>query len=343
MLKSSGFEIDRSPEKFGKLLESSAYLEDAATLRARMAEHGYLFFRGLLDKAVLNRLREHIAEELERAGVLDSARRNASEHLPARRGVNLYTVMPWLDRATVHAVAQQQSLIDLFSNLFGERVRALDYSWPRAVGPGRSEATHADWVYMCRGTPRICSTWIPLMDVPLSKGPLMILEGSHFDNKHTRKYLALDADELGLLEGLRLKHGHFVRGGRYSWRPHCVRDDFGTRWLSEDFRLGDAVVFSTRTLHATLENQTDSFRVSIDLRFQPASEPADPRFIGPNPVGHALRPPSLFDAASYIRRTILNAIWPQRGYQVFREPRQVELGGTRDLPAKTRCGTSVPS
>ena len=316
-LKSNGCVLDRAPEKFGRFVNSMPDLEDAATLRARIDKDGYLFFRGLLDKGVLERLRSRIVVELERLDVLDVERRQADDHLPAKAGVNLYGIVPGLDAPTVKAVVHQQPLLDLFGRLFGEKARALDYSWPRVAGPGRSESTHADWVYLCRGTPRIYTTWIPLMDVPLTKGPLMILEGSHNENDHTRKYLTMDADALRPLEEVRFKHGRLIRGGRYSARPHRVQKDFGTRWLSEDFKLGDVVIFSTRGLHATLDNQTDTFRTSIDVRFQPASEPADPRFVGVNPVAHTLRPVTLFDRASDLRQRILTAMWPSRGRKAF--------------------------
>jgi hypothetical protein len=322
LLKSNGFKLDTSAGKFGKLINSAPDLLDAPVLRARMAQDGYLFFRNLLDRSVLDTLREHIAKELEQSGVLDVAPRHAVDHLPAKSGVNLYGVVPGLDGPTVKTVSQQQPLLDLFGRLFGEQARALDYSWPRVAGPGRSEWTHADWVYMCRGTPRMFTTWIPLMDVPLLKGPLMILERSHLDNKHMRKYLTMDADALGPLEGLRLKHGKLTRSGRFSARPDRVCTDFGTRWLSENFKIGDVVVFSTRGLHATLDNQTDAFRASIDVRFQPASDQSDPRFVGSNPPAHSQRPISLFDRASYLRRRISNAVWPQRGYMAFRKPTQ---------------------
>jgi hypothetical protein len=36
-------------------------------------------------------------------------------------------------------------------------------------------------------------------------------------------------------------------------------------------------------VHASLDNQTDRIRLSSDTRYQRASEPADDRWIGPNP------------------------------------------------------------
>jgi len=40
------------------------------------------------------------------------------------------------------------------------------------------------------------------------------------------------------------------------------------------------------TVHASLDNQTNRFRLSSDSRYQLASEPADERWIGAHPAGH---------------------------------------------------------
>jgi hypothetical protein len=42
------------------------------------------------------------------------------------------------------------------------------------------------------------------------------------------------------------------------------------------------------TVHASVDNQLGQFRLSTDSRYQPASKPADERWVGPNPVGHGL-------------------------------------------------------
>jgi len=39
-------------------------------------------------------------------------------------------------------------------------------------------------------------------------------------------------------------------------------------------------------IHASLDNQTNRFRLSSDSRYQLASEPADERWIGDKPPGH---------------------------------------------------------
>ena len=40
------------------------------------------------------------------------------------------------------------------------------------------------------------------------------------------------------------------------------------------------------SLHGSTTNTTDRFRISCDVRFQPASEPMDERWAGRSPGGH---------------------------------------------------------
>ena len=61
----------------------------------------------------------------------------------------------------------------------------------------------------------------------------------------------------------------------------------GGRWLTAEFKTGDAVIFTIHTLHCSLDNQTpDRYRFSSDSRYQLASEPADNRWIGETPPAH---------------------------------------------------------
>ena len=304
------------------LLDSSARLADASALRARLDEDGYLFLRNLVDLELIHEIQELIAAELSRLDVIDPDVDRSVHRLPARKGVDLYAVLDGLSRQRLNAFARQEALLSVFRRIFGEDPKPLDYAWPRAAGPGRCERPHCDWVYMCRGTRRLLSAWIPLMDLPVTSGPLMILENSHIENTHTSAYLNTDVDRLGFFSGARLKHSALARGGRYSERPDKTREDFGTRWLTRDYLMGDIVIFSTRCLHATLDNQTAGFRASIDLRFQPKSEPADPRFDGENPVGHAHRNRTIFDymPVSHARRILLSVRRAAR--------KAAQLGGT---------------
>jgi hypothetical protein len=293
-LTANGFIIDQRPEAFGELHDSTADAGDPASLQRRLAEDGYLFLRGVVNKDLLASIRALIVGELRRRAYLSSSP-DPGEELRALPDVNVYGVLPQLNgHESVRQITELRSLMRITSDLFAEQAKALNLVRVRAAGPGRGELPHCDWVYMSRGTDRLLTTWMPVADVPIERGPLMILERSHRENPFTQKYLTLDADRLGVLDGLRLKHRRLVHGGRYSRRPDRVRSEFGTRWLTADFRPGDVVLFGPRCLHATLDNQTADFRVSIDARFQPAADAIDPRFDGQTPIGHSERDKSLF-------------------------------------------------
>lgn len=296
-LTAGGRVIDAEPAKFGLLRESTEHAADAAVLRDRLREDGYVFLRDVLDKEILLNVQELVADELERRGALDPEGDRSTNLFPARPGMSLYEVADNVSQTERNVLSRQPALQAIFDAIFDEAARPLDYSWPRVAGPGRFEPPHADWVYLCRGTSRLYSAWVPLMDLPLSHGPLMVLEDSHLDNPHTRCYLQMDADKLGYFDAARLKHGTLVHGGRYSRRADRVRDEFGTRWLSTDYRLGDVIIFDPRNVHTTLDNQSEGYRISIDLRFQPVNDPIDPRFAGPNPVAHSGRGVTIFDHA----------------------------------------------
>ena len=65
-----------------------------------------------------------------------------------------------------------------------------------------------------------------------------------------------------------------------------LREKLGGRWLTADFKAGDFLTFGMATVHASLDNQSTRLRLSSDSRYQLASEPADERWIGSNPIAH---------------------------------------------------------
>ena len=64
------------------------------------------------------------------------------------------------------------------------------------------------------------------------------------------------------------------------------------------------LIFGPKLLHATLDNQTDEFRLSVDTRFQPASELMDPRFVGTRPEVHSRQDKSIFDYYTRFKRVL---------------------------------------
>jgi hypothetical protein len=77
-LTSQGLELDTSAESFGLLRSSMDVLEDTAVLRERMAEDGYLYLPGYLDRDLVLRARENLmrvyAEQSVPDDLLNAAR-----------------------------------------------------------------------------------------------------------------------------------------------------------------------------------------------------------------------------------------------------------------------------
>ena len=67
-----------------------------------------------------------------------------------------------------------------------------------------------------------------------------------------------------------------------------MRTELGGRWLTAEFQMSDVLIFSMHTLHCSHDNQTSHLSISTDSRYQLASEPIDPRWIGDDPPGNGI-------------------------------------------------------
>mgnify|MGYP000947955661 CR=1 FL=1 len=140
---------------------------------------------------------------------------------------------------------------------------------------------------MGRGSHELCTSWIPLSPVGANDGPLMLLERSHAISRLRDGYARMDVDRDGNRRRIRVKHGRVFRGGDYSRHPRRTRAELGGRWLTSTFEPGDVVVFSPFLLHGSLDNASQAFRLSVDVRYQRASDPFDERWIGERPIAHS--------------------------------------------------------
>jgi len=289
-LLAHGAELDTAPESFGVLRASSDVVGDEHALRERMSEDGYLYMPGYLDRDEVLQARHEMTRRLAAEGQLDL--RFPHEESIAASGS---TVKFHPDLAKGNAPLQQVlysgRMIEFYERLLGEAVRHFDFTWVRAVSPGTGTPPHCDHVYMGRGTDTLYTAWVPLGDVSLEMGGLMVLENSHKIERLRDNYCRKDVDsfctnrrddDYADMGG----GGNIRSGGWLSNKPAKLRERLGGRWLTNEFRAGDLLTFSTFLVHASLDNQTNHIRLSSDSRYQRASEPADERWIGVEPIGH---------------------------------------------------------
>jgi hypothetical protein len=288
-----GKPLDLSAASFGPLRRSDDIAHDPSALRQRMAEDGYLYLPGLLDPAAVLTVRRHITDRLAELGVLDEAQpRLDASYRPGGNGLqsshDLAKNNPLLER-----LLYTGPMMEYYQRLLGGPVRHFDFTWFRAVGPGFGTYPHCDIVYMGRGTFKVYTSWTPIGDVPISVGGLMVLEGSHRQQERLRRYLTRDVDAYctNRPDAAAIESGDKLWqdwDGRLSSNPVTLREKLGGRWLTTDFKAGDVLSFGMGTVHASLDNHSDRIRLSSDSRYQLATQAADERWVGPNPIGHGV-------------------------------------------------------
>lgn len=258
------------------LRDSNDLLDDASALRARLAEDGYLLIRELRPRSSVLDIRREILTSLEQKGALAPGtdpmdgviRPGAGHETTSVRGKDDLRRTPAFQR-----FVRMPEVTGFFKHLLGGPVGTFDFQWLRIAGHGAASAVHADIVFMGRGTRNLYTCWTPLGDVSLDMGPVVLLQGSHQIDRVKQTYGQCDVDR-DLIEGWISKD------------PIEMVNLFGGRWSTTEFRAGDVLIFGMYLLHASLTNTSNRYRISVDARYQLASEPFDGRWVGENPVTH---------------------------------------------------------
>jgi hypothetical protein len=289
-LFSFGHALDMEDDKVGLLRDSSDAAGDVEELRRRFADDGYLYMRGYLDRDDVLAARASLTERLGAAGVLDPA-------FPTIDGVCVpgsgYVFKPEITDGNeeVQRLLYSGRLTEFYEKFYGEPIRHYDFTWLRAIGPGKGTNPHCDLPYMGRGTHKHMTCWMPYGDISFTLGGLMVLEGSHKRMDLLEHYVYRDVDtfcENKVADAANAKAGKWTFTGTLSHNPPMVRNKFGGRWLTTEFRAGDFLTFGMFLVHASLDNRTENrLRISSDSRYQRASEPIDERWVGVKPPGHS--------------------------------------------------------
>lgn len=286
-LTCNGIPLD--PAHVGPMLDSADVAGDTEELRRRLDHDGYLLLRGHLDRELAREARRNILERLAAEGLLDPGR-PLDEAVP-NPDVPGKSFAPEFahDNEPLHRLIYEGPIMALYERLLGGEVRHYDYTWMRVSGPGRHTPPHGDVVFMGRGTHRLLTAWVPLSDIPIRLGGLMVLEGSHRTSRVRDDYSRRDVDTYcenvpGQREAV--ADGGWVWNGTIDTDARALREQVGGRWLTTEYRMGDLLTFTCYTLHASLDNRGDRIRLSSDSRYQLASDPVDERWIGDHPIAH---------------------------------------------------------
>ena len=258
----------------GWLRESNDILDSVDALRQRFEEDGYLLIRKMQPANLVKIARQHLINQLSIQGQIDTGfpLSNGVAKTSQRGGFFGGHKEMTRDEKFLDLVESSQIMI-FFDQFFGTTALTYDYKWLRVVPPKGFTGAHYDIVYMGRGTDNVLTCWTPIGDIPIELGPLAILVGSHRFDMIKETYGQMDVDR-----------DHVT--GSFSNDPFELIDKYGGQWQTTDFQVGDVLIFGMFTMHASLDNTTNRFRLTADTRYQPANEPVDERWVGSEPIGH---------------------------------------------------------
>jgi Phytanoyl-CoA dioxygenase (PhyH) len=244
-----------------ELADSIALQANPAALRRRLADDGYLFFRGLHRPADVEVARDSVCTELSLGGWTNGPSRPAG----VQRAVTVRDALtdPSFRAALASRALNRLAYLPALRSLIRQILGAGAFSYPAKVlrvvypeppsGITRGRYIHQD--FAVSGVQDMLTTWLPLMDIPAQLGGLAVLPGSHLGPP---------------------------------LRPQLLRAD-EPGWATTDYRPGDVLLFHCLTSHAALPNHTDQVRISADFRWQAADQPAPAELVLGSAAGSARR------------------------------------------------------
>lgn len=258
-----------STPKASLMTDSTPLLGDKSALLERAGHDGYLFFRGLLPRDLVLQLREQMLQVVDSFGWrvanqdklggridLEALNRVPDESMREDIGVSKEAYCEAQKLELLHSLPHHPKLIALYRELFGDEVLVHPRHIARMITGHRCMVptpVHQDFP-LIQGTDKTWTCWIPLGDCPRSMGGLTVLRGSH-----KQGYMPISR----------------VKGPGSIAAQLCEHE---TDWVEVDYEAGDILTFPAFTAHRALPCQDKSLiRLSLDVRFQPKSEPIAPK------------------------------------------------------------------
>jgi hypothetical protein len=274
VLSSNGVEIPVDG-LFAEMRDSTELRAAPDRLRSRFAEDGYVLLRGVLDRRQVLDLRADYFARFDPALLAPGSAPEEglfSGTLPASlpeygtAGHPAYDVVRserFDDFTRAPELAEiAEALLDGPAELLPRRILRHFHR-----GSGKASRAHIDYDYMNQGSDRLVTAWIPLGDCPIECGGLIYLEGSQRAPVATldrlRQHTDRPNDQRPISNDLSL-----------------TARTLGGRWLWTDYRAGDVILHSPYLVHASLDNVSDTMRLSADLRFRRRDAELDQRWTG---------------------------------------------------------------
>lgn len=240
-----------APDPTAPLPDSTPLLDDLDALHARWGRDGCLWLPGLLPAVALAPLRQRVAALLVELGWRDADGRTQVDTPAYDAPGFLHLQRRTFASDEMDAIRRHPNLLRVLTRLVGGAPYPGLGDLVRIRCTGARTRPHQDQHYVQGATDRV-TAWFALEPVPWDLGPVALQPGSHTGGK--RHHEGPGLGEHGIVPE--------PRGG----------------WHSAQVQPGDALLFSSMTVHKALATTRPSaMRVSVDFRYGP------PRPGGPPP------------------------------------------------------------
>ena len=236
--------------------DCSFYSDEELKIHAR--ENGYIYMKNFLDAESNLKMKKNILKYCEDYGCVepDTEKYKKGTQVDTVKGgvgPEEYFKKILIDE-DFYFYCKNKKIKNLIEIIEDEEMFLLPNHIVRTIPPISYLTTqpHQDYWYW-GSTKRGWTFWIPLGDIPMEKGVLVVSPGSHLKGpvpESLRKY-DTEAGMLGFIP------------------------DDDVEFIGNDLNSGDLIAFQCQTIHKVTENTTDDIRLSIDIRFQPSSDPVN--------------------------------------------------------------------
>jgi ectoine hydroxylase-related dioxygenase (phytanoyl-CoA dioxygenase family) len=256
-----------------------------AALREQYQAQGYLWLKGLLPRAEVLAFRRRYFAAFSELGLLapgtdpvEGLYSGATvDKMAVRKRV--LEIVRW---AAYESFCLSPAIWQFYETFLGGPPYLHKRKLIRHTLPGQQNSTgaHYDLTYLRAGTDRVCTSWIPLGDIPVEMGGLIYLEGSDAVGRKLEAEFAAKNANLSPEERLSAYNKNMSETGWLTKDLPALAERIDGRWLMADYEAGDMVVHSAYMIHAATMNVSSEgrMRLSTDIRYQLVRDEIDPRW-----------------------------------------------------------------
>lgn len=277
--------LDKSPARLGWLTPSDSK-SPVQELQIQYREQGYLWLKNILPRDRVLHFRKQYFAAFEEFGLTKpgTALVDGIAADEPRIGGELRQMETLVARwAVFESLCLMPEIIAFYEAFLGGRTYLHKRKMIRRTSANSDWSTpaHYDLVYLRGGTDKsLCTSWIPIGDIPAVMGGLIYLEGTDAKGREIEAEFTRKNADLTPEEQISAYNQNMAEGGWLSNDLPALADRFDTRWLIANYDAGDMVIHSPYMIHAAPTNQDPlgRMRLSADIRYQLADDKIDKRW-----------------------------------------------------------------